>query len=85
MMEIDDFEEKEVQKSDIELKSFIVNEDSPIIGKSLEQSGFRDSGCLIVEVDRGDESFVNPDMSFTFEEGDLVWIAGNKENLQQFI
>jgi CPA2 family monovalent cation:H+ antiporter-2 len=69
----------------LELSSFIVGEGSPILGKNLAQSGFRDSKCLIIEVDRGKEAFVNPDVSFTFEEGDLVWVAGEKERILQFV
>ncbi|MCL1933610.1 MAG: cation:proton antiporter [Candidatus Azobacteroides sp.] len=84
VMEIQDSEESQPQKSEIELASFLVKEESPILGKNLAQIGFRDSGCLIIEVDRGKESFVNPDVSFTFEEGDLVWIAGQKDKIQQF-
>jgi len=85
IMEVEDTGEPETDKSDIKLKSFLVKENSPIIGKNLAQSGFRESGCLVIEVDRGENSFVNPDMLFTFEEGDLVWIAGNKDKIQQFI
>ena len=85
IMEIEDTEEPQTKKSEIELSSFVVKEDSPIFGKKLDQSGFRDSGCLIIEVDRGKEAFVNPDRSFIFEEGDLVWIAGEKEMIQRFV
>jgi len=85
IMEIQDTEEPETKKSEIVLKSFLVKEDSPIAGKNLAQIGFRDLGCLIIEVDRGKESFVNPDRSFIFEEGDLVWIAGTEDKIQRFI
>ena len=85
VMEIQDSKESQTQKPEIELASFLVKEDSPILGKNLAQIGFRDSGCLIIEVDRGKESFINPDVSFTFEEDDLVWIAGQKDKIQQFI
>jgi len=85
IMEMQDTEIPQINKSEIELTSFLVEEDTPILGKNLAQSGFRDFGCLIIEVDRGKETFVNPDMSFIFAEGDLVWIAGTKEKIQQFI
>ena len=85
IMEKEDVEEQEIHKSNIDLKSFIVKEDSPILGKDLIQNGLVDSGCLIIEVDRGNESFINPDISFIFAVGDLVWIAGTRDNIQQFI
>ena len=85
IMEIEDVEEPQIKKSEIELSSFVVTEDSPILCKTLDQCGLRDSGCLIIEVDRGKEAFINPDMSFSFEEGDLVWIAGEKGKIQRFV
>jgi len=85
IMEIEDAEEPQTKKSEIELSSFVVKEDSPILGKNLAESGFRGSGCMIIEVDRGKEAFVNPDMSFTFEEGDLVWIAGERGKILEFV
>jgi len=85
MMEAEDSGDTQVKKPEIELTSFVLKDDSPVVGKNLGQSDFRDSGCLIIEVDRGKEALVNPDLSFIFEEGDLVWIAGEKEKIQQFI
>ena len=85
IVEIQDEEKPQTNKSDISIASFLVKEDSPILGKQLIQSGFSDAGCMIIEVDRGKEEFVNPDLTFTFEVGDLVWIAGMKENIQQFV
>ena len=85
IMEIQDTEELQTAKPDIKLASFLVKEDSPILGKNLAQCGFRELGCLIIEVDRGKDSLVNPDMSFIFAEGDLVWIAGMKDKIQQCI
>jgi len=85
IVEIEDTEEPQVNKSDLELSSFVVKEDSPILGKNLGQSGFRDSKCMVIEIDRGKEVFINPDVAFIFEEGDLVWVAGEKEKIQQFV
>jgi len=85
IMEIQDTGQLQVNKPEIELASILVEEDSPVLGKNIAQTGFRDYGCLIIEVDRGKETFVNPDMSFVFAEGDLLWIAGMKEKIQEFI
>ena len=85
IMEKEDSEHDQTKKQEIELTSFLVDENSPLIDKNLIQSGFRDSGCMIIEVDREKEIFVNPDESFIFAEGDLVWIAGTKEKIQKCI
>ena len=85
IVEMQDAEEPLINKSDLELSSFIVKKDSPILGKDLDRSGFRDSDCLIIEIDRGKEAFINPDTSFVFEEGDLVWVAGERKKIQRFV
>ena len=85
VMEIEDMEETQAQKPELRVSSFVVKADSPVLGKNLVQSKFRDSGCLVIEVDREKATFVNPDQSFTFEEGDLVWLAGEKEKMQGFV
>jgi CPA2 family monovalent cation:H+ antiporter-2 len=72
-------------ENDIALTSFIVSKNSPICGKTLAESGFRAVGCLVIEIDRGVDSIINPDMQFRFNEGDLVWIAGTKEHIGQFV
>jgi CPA2 family monovalent cation:H+ antiporter-2 len=72
-------------KHEIELSSFVVKEDSPILGKNITNSGVRLSGCLIIKVDRGDEVIINPHSLFIFELGDLIWIAGEREKIQGFV
>jgi len=74
-----------INKHEIELSSFVVKEDSPVLGKNITNSGIRISGCMIIKVDRGEEAIINPDSTFTFEEGDLIWIAGEKEKIQGFV
>ncbi|MDR2862229.1 MAG: cation:proton antiporter [Syntrophobacterales bacterium] len=85
IMEIENMDEPQIQKGDVELSSFVIKEDSPILGKDLMQTEFRSSGCMVIKVDRGEETFTNPDGAFIFAEGDLVWIAGEREKIQQFV
>ncbi len=85
VMEVEDMEDTPVKKPEIRLFSFVVKKDSPILGKNLAESGVRELKCMIIEVDRGKDIFINPDMSFVFGEEDLVWIAGEKEMIQKFV
>ena len=79
-----DVEAEEVDKNtDISLESFVVEVNSPINGKSLRECGARDLGCMIVGIDHGIESTMNPDPSFVFETDDVVWIVGKKENIKK--
>ena len=85
VMEVETDDALQTNEQDIQLTSFAVNKHSSIYGKTLAESNVRAAGCLIIEVDRGSESIINPDMLFCFEEGDLVWIAGTKECIGRFV
>ncbi|MDR2963037.1 MAG: cation:proton antiporter [Bacteroidales bacterium] len=85
VMEMEVIETPQTKEQDIELKSFVVTPQSSVYGKTLAQSNVRAAGCLIIEVDRSGESFINPDLHFVFNEGDLVWIAGTKERIESFV
>ena len=81
MHEQDDFTNN--KKPEIKLSSFVIESDSPLLGKNIGNCGIRDIGCMIVGVDRNKESFVNPDMTLEFREGDIVWIVGATENARK--
>ena len=70
------------ERPEIKLSSFVIESDSPLLEKNVGNSGLRDIGCMIVGVDRGKESFVNPDMTLEFREGDVVWIVGETEKVR---
>ena len=82
--EQDDFA-KVKERPEIKLSSFIIENDSSLLGKNVGNSGIRDIGCMIVGVDRNNESFVNPDMTLEFKKGDIVWIVGEKEKARKAI
>jgi CPA2 family monovalent cation:H+ antiporter-2 len=72
-------------KPEISVVPFVIEDDSELLGKTVANSGVRDVDGMIVEIDRGDESFVNPDKRFEFQQGDLVWIVGQKNKIQQIL
>ena len=74
---------KETDAPEISLTSFVIHSGSPLLGESIAGSKMRDVGCLIVGIDRGGASMMNPDYNFTFEENDLVWVVGKKEDIYQ--
>lgn len=61
----------------------MVEDKSPLNNKSLKDCGARDLGCMIVGIDRGLDSIMNPDPSFVFETDDVVWVVGNKSDIQK--
>jgi CPA2 family monovalent cation:H+ antiporter-2 len=40
---------------------------------------------LIVGVERNGERLLNPESSFTFENGDIVWIVGDEKQLESYL
>ena len=73
-------------KSEITLESIFIEEQSYLCGKSIQQSGLKDSvHCLVIGIERGGKSVMNPHYTMTFEAGDLVWIVGNRQQLYDFM
>lgn len=74
------------EQSEMSLKQFIVDADSMFLGKTICESGIRDKyRCMIVGVEREDGALVTPDVNVPFEEGDVVWVVGEKEDVYQLV
>lgn len=74
------------EKSEMALKQFRIDGDSAFLGKTLRESGIRDKyHCLIAGVERGKEMLMTPDVNAPFEEGDVLWIVGEKENVYHLV
>ena len=69
-------------KGDVIMEQFIIEKDSNLISRTIYQSGIRDkAACLVIGIERGNESIMNPSPDTVFEEGDVVWIVGEKNKL----
>lgn len=74
------------EKSEMTLKQFIIDADSVFLGKTLRESGIRDKyHCLIAGVEREEEVLMTPDVNAPFEEGDVVWVVGENENVHKLV
>lgn len=74
------------EKSEMTLKQFLIDSDSDFLGKTLRESGIRDKyHCLIAGVERGDGALMSADVNAPFQEGDVVWVVGEKEDVYQLI
>ncbi|WNY24995.1 cation:proton antiporter [Methanolapillus millepedarum] len=71
------------KEDEVVLEQFVVDENSYLVGKTISQCVIRDvSSCLVVGVDRDDESIMHPKASFEFHEGDVVWVVGERANIR---
>ena len=75
-------EDPEIEKREMKLRQLIIGTDSPFIGKTLVESRIRDQyNCMVIGLEEGKESLspVNPRRKF--EEGDILWIVGEQDDL----
>ena len=65
-----------IDPSQVKLASILLDDSSPLIGKTPQSTSLRDSyNALVVAVDRGEEHIDSrPDL--VFEKGDIVWLVG---------
>ncbi len=87
MMKADEIaKERDIEKSIMTLKQFMIDSKSGFLGKSIRESGIRDSyKCLIVGLERDGNSLRTPDVNIPFQEGDVVWVVGEKEDVYQLV
>ena len=70
----------------VTLEQFVIEPGSKFIGRSIAQSHIRDKAfCLVIGIERGNHSLLNPESNVVFEENDLVWVAGERSKLEQFV
>ncbi|MDY3142752.1 MAG: TrkA C-terminal domain-containing protein, partial [Parabacteroides sp.] len=71
-------------RKEVSMEQIHIASDSFLIGRSIAQSGIRDhANCLVIGIERGETSLKNPPPTTQFEEGDIVWIVGEREKLIQ--
>ncbi len=77
----DSFEDSNKEAS---LQSFTIDEHFPYMGLSIGESEIgKRHNCLIVGIERNNGSIMNPHHSVIFELGDLVWVVGDKIELEK--
>lgn len=79
-----EFQSPEVDsEDDIGLSPLRLNAASPFLRKSIRDSGLREATHgLIVGVERSGSRILNPDSMMELQEGDLLWIVGRRDLIQ---
>lgn len=74
------------EKSEMILRQFRVDAHSIFLGKTMRESGIREQyHCLIVGVERGEETLHAPDPHESFMEDDVVWIVGENADVYKLV
>ena len=75
-----------VEKREMILRQFRVDAHSIFLGKTMRESGIREQyHCLIVGVERGEETLHAPDPHEPFMEDDVVWIVGENADVYKLV
>ena len=70
--------------NNIKIEQFNIEPDSPLIGRSIQQSDIRDkNACLTLGIERDGKSMMNPPSQTVFKENDNVWVAGEYRQIVQ--
>ena len=79
-------EDMELEKREIRLRSMVINSSSKFIGKTLEESGIRDQyNCMVVGIEQGEENLSQVKPTYRFERGDIIWVVGEEDALNQLL
>ena len=79
--------EEDVAAKEIGLQTFTVTKHSLLNQQSLRDSGIREKAhALVVGIEKNNgQRIPNPESHITFDEGDIVWVVGNKIKLKAFL
>jgi len=65
---------------EMKLEQYTIETQSPLINKTIRESGIKEkANSLVVGIEREGERILNPDSTLRFQEGDVVWIVGEKK------
>ena len=79
-------EDPDLESREMKLRQMIIGSDSPFIGKTLIESKIRDLySCMVVGLEEGKESLSPFKPNRKFEEGDIIWVVGEEESLDQLL
>ena len=69
----------------VSLSQYVIDNDSPMIGKTIAQLSVQEkTECIIICIDRNDESIINFPAHLVLEEGDTLLLAGERDKLDTF-
>ncbi|HEX4925485.1 MAG TPA: cation:proton antiporter [Bdellovibrionales bacterium] len=75
---------QDFSRPNFELRSYAVGVDSPFARKSIRNARIRDDfHAMVVGIQRGEQRIISPDSDLQLNEGDIIWLVGSTERLDQ--
>ena len=73
-----------VEKSEMVLRRLLIEPTSPFCGQTLQSAAIRQRyRCLIAGVERDADTLCAPNPHEPFQEGDILWVVGQEEDVRQ--
>ena len=77
-------EDPDIEKREMLLRQIRISKDSKFLNKTLGESGIRDKyNCMVVGLEEGKENLSMITPTHKFEEGDVIWVVGEVEDLKK--
>lgn len=78
---------EDAEQHEMVLKQFKIPEVSPIAGHTIKESGIRNEyRCMVVGIEsENDKQLCSPNVNRRLEVGDIIWIVGEKSDLQRLV
>lgn len=74
------------RRTQVALENFTIEAGHPLIGQTIMDSGIRDKArCIVMGIQRNGQYIMNPEPSLTFQQDDMVLVAGETERLRTFL
>ena len=68
------------------ISSLVIDRNSPYLGKTIAMSGIRHPGnCMVIGFERDGVEYFNPSIQTEFEIDDLVWVVGEKHDVEKLL
>lgn len=78
--------EEEIEQKDVVLEQLLLEENSPLIGKTIRSSKIRENyGCMIIGIERPHKYLMNPESSEELKTSDILWLVGEKQKILQLV
>ena len=76
----------EVEKREMKLRQLVIAQDSPFVGKTLEESGLRRYyNCMVVGIEEGEDELSPCKPARQFRQGDIIWLVGEEDDLERLM
>lgn len=72
-------ENHDIERQEMILRQLAITKSSPLLGKTLRDSGLRENyGLMLVGLETGESELLQVAPDYTFELGDILWVVGER-------